>query len=366
MRIALVYDFLLWRGGAERCLEAFIELFPDAPIYTLFYQANRFPEIPRSKVIRTSFLDRLPLARSHHYLFLPLYPLAVESLRIEGFDIIVSNSWAWTKNIRIPQGTLHISYCYTPMRFAYHFFDEYTSHLGAPGRAVIAPLVACIKKWDRERSKDVDHFVAVSETVRQRIMKSYERESEVIYPPVNTAFFHGHDCPRENFYLLVSRLVPYKRVELAVRAFGKLKLPLKIVGSGGELQYLRKEATENVEFLGYVSDHELRTLYRKGKALIMPQIEDFGLVALEAQGCGMPVLAYAEGGSTETILEGLTGHLFAEQSSEALAAGLEEMNEMHFDPYLLRERALKFSKEHFISSFRRFMRKVGGALDDSL
>jgi glycosyltransferase involved in cell wall biosynthesis len=357
MKIALVYDFLFWRGGGERCLEALMEIFPAAPVFTLFYAARNYDGLLDGKDIRTSFMDRLPLIRKYHYLYLPLYPLAVESMRLDGFDVIVSNSWAWTKNIRIPRETLHIDYCFTPMRFAHGFFDDCAPRLGVPGKALLTPLVAMLRKWDVERSRDVHRFVAISETVKRRIQMIYGREAEVIFPPVDTHYFQGHEGPREEFYLLVSRLVPYKRVDIAVRAFRALGLPLKIVGQGGELRYLRKEASGNIEFLGYVPDEELRDLYRRGKALIMPQVEDFGIAALEAQGCGMPVLAFAEGGSRETIIEGVTGHFFNEQSPDALAAGLEEMNRMEFTPSLLRAQALRFSKDHFIRGFQQLVQE---------
>ncbi|MDQ7823699.1 MAG: glycosyltransferase [Candidatus Eremiobacteraeota bacterium] len=359
-KVALVHDFLYWRGGAERCLEALRELFPGAPLFTLFWDRARLPEY-RGGDVRTSFLDRLPFITRNHYHYLPLYPAAVSSLDFSGFDLIISSSWAWSRNITVPAGALHICYCYTPMRFAAGFFDEYMAGKPAVTKLAFRVMVRRLTSWEKRRGSPQTRYLAISEEVKKRIARHYGSASEVVYPPVDTGFFTPlPGCRREPFSLLVSRLVPYKRVDCAVNAFRLSERRLVIVGEGPESPMLRRNAPPNVEFAGSVSDSELLELYRRGKALVMPQVEDFGLAALEAQACGMPVLAYGKGGALETVIPGITGHFFHEQTPEALGRGLAEMEELHFQTDALRDNALRFSRDLFLERFREKLGSSAG------
>lgn len=351
-KTAIIHDFLYWDGGAERCLRAIRELFPEADIFSLFYARRRIPAFSEWK-IRTTFLDKFPFITGHHHLFMPFYPLALGAIDLSGYEVVLSNSWAWSRNVRVPEGACHICYCYTPMRFAYGLFDEYTRRMNGFSKLVLAQLVGMLRRWDLRSAARVDHYIAISDCVRERIARHYGRSSTIVYPPVDTGFFVPPGRPgREDFYLVVSRLVPYKRIDVVIEAFNHLKLPLRIAGEGLEEKYLKRMALPHIEFLGRVTDGELLSLYQRGKALVFPQVEDFGIAAVEAQACGMPVLAFGEGGARETVREGETGHFFMEQSPRSLITAVREMEVMTFDTDLLRAQSLKFSKHLFIPMFK--------------
>ena len=351
MRVALVHDWLTGMRGGERVLLELCRLFPQAPIFTLFHDRGSVaPEI-ESHPIHTSFLDRIPGIARHYRVLLPLFPRAAAALDLSGHDLIVSTSHAAAKAIRKPRGSLHVCYCFTPMRYIWDAESDYFHYGDALGirRRVLGLLRRPLRAWDRASAADVDRFIAISRHVAERIERCYGRESDVVYPPVDTGFFTGGARNGEAPYLMVAALVPPKRVDLALDAFARLKRPLVVAGAGPDLERLRRRAGPNVRFAGHVSDERLRELYRRCRGLIVPGREDFGLTAVEAQACGRGVVAYAAGGSLESVLEGRTGVLFHRQTPEDLAEAVERFERMVFDPARLRAHAERFSTARFRS-----------------
>ncbi len=350
MRVALVHDWLTGMRGGERVLEEFCELFPDASLFTLFHRQGSVSPRIESMPIQTSFLNRIPWARNHYPYLLPLYPLAIAKLNLSGFDLILSISHAAAKGITKPPGSLHICYCLTPMRYLWDMKDDYFQNAGGLGlkRAALGALSSSLRRWDRATAQKVDYFIADSRLVQDRISGYYKRTADVIYPPVNTDFFTPpSDGSSRDFYLIVSALVSYKRVDVAINAFSGLESRLIIVGSGPDRAKLQSKATKNVEVRGFVSNEELRNLYRNARAVIITAREDFGLVSLEAQACGCPVLAYGAGGSLESIEDGQTGVFYSERTGKGLIEGLKRLETTRFDRARLRRNAEQFSRENF-------------------
>lgn len=357
LRVALVHDYLNQYGGAERVLEELHGLFPSAPVYTSMYWPEKMSATIRSLDIRTSFMQRLPLVTRNHQPFLLLYPLAFESFDFSGFDVVISNSSAFCKGIVTAPGTLHICYCLTPMRWVwnYHAYVE-REKLGTAARLVLPAAISQLRSWDVATAQNVDRFLAISRTVAARIGKYYRRDSAVIYPPVNCDAFTQGPARVEDYYLIVSRLIPYKRIDLAVDAFTKLGIKLKIVGSGGrDLPALRARAGRNVEFVGRVSDDELKRLYAGCRALVFPGEEDFGIAPLEANASGRPVVAYAGGGALDTVDDGRTGVLFDQQQVDSLIAAVQRLEASHWDPDVLRAHARKFDSQVFREQMQAFV-----------
>jgi len=369
MKVALVHDWLTGMRGGERCLEVLCELFPDADLYTLVHDPGKVSPAIERRRIRTSFINRLPRAKEYYRYYLPLFPSAIERFDFSPYDLIISSSHCVAKGAKRPVGALHISYTYTPMRYAWDLYEEYFGGRSALFQAVAIPAVmAYLRRWDRRACRRVDHFVAISRHVAGRIRRHYDREATVIYPPVDIERFR---ITREHrgYYLIVSALVPYKRIDLAVTAFNRLRMPLKIVGSGPEAARLKALSGPTVEFLGQRSDEELVSLYGGCRALIFPGEEDFGIVPVEAQASGKPVIAYAKGGVTETVIpinpqiadpqreDAATGVFFFDQTAEALvdAVRLFEKGEHGFDPARLREHARQFDRRIFKDRIRTFI-----------
>lgn len=296
-KVALAHDWLNGMRGGERCLDLICQEFPQAELYTLLFRPEQVSEAIRSRKVHVSGLQRAPFFREHYRWFLPLFPMAIESFRVPaGTDLVISTSHCVAKGIVPPKGAKHLCYCFTPMRYAWSLQEDYFGK-NRLKRAALDLALGRLRAWDRKASARVDRFVAISRHVQARIEKSYGREAAVVYPPVATRFFTpdgrgGHD----GYDLMVSALVPYKRVDLAVRAYARTGYPLKIAGVGTELAALKKIAPPNVEFLGRVPDEGVRDLYRRCRFLVFPGEEDFGIVPLEAQACGKPVLAYGRGG----------------------------------------------------------------------
>jgi glycosyltransferase involved in cell wall biosynthesis len=350
MKVALVHDWLFCMRGGERVLEELCRLFPEATLFTLFHSPGSTCSRIESMPIRASLLNRIPGAQSHYRNLLPLYPWAISKFDLNGFDLIISNSHAVAKGIRKPAGTLHICSCLTPMRYLWDMgpdYFQYGDNLRLR-RALLGLMRHPLRAWDRKTASRVDHFIANSRYVQQRIARYYGRSSDVVYSPVDTDFFRpSDDGKQEGFYLIVSALVPYKRVDLVIEAFNRLGRRLVIVGEGPDRRHLGKLAFPNIEFRGFVSNEELRELYRHCSAVIIAGREDFGLVSLEAQACGRPVIAYAAGGSLETVKDGETGILFSSQSTDDLAAAVHRLERSRFFPNSLRDHALLFSPERF-------------------
>ncbi len=357
LKVALVHDYLNQYGGAERVLEELHTLFPSAPVYTSMYWPEKMSATIRGLDIRTSFMQRLPLVTRNHQPFLLLYPLAFESFDLSGYDVVISNSSAFCKGVITPPGTLHISYCLTPMRWVwnYHAYVE-RERLGTAARLVLPAAISQLRSWDVATAQNVDRFLAISRTVAARIRKYYRRDSTVIYPPVNCDAFALTSERGEDYYLFVSRLIPYKRIDVAVDAFTRLGIPLKIVGSGGrDLAALKGRAGRNVEFVGRVSDAELKQLYARCRALVFPGEEDFGIAPLEANASGRPVIAYAGGGALDTVVDGRTGVLFGEQQVECLIQAVRRTEDTAWDSRELRAHAKRFDSQVFRDQMRQFV-----------
>lgn len=364
MRVALVHDWLTGMRGGERCLDQFAAMFPDAPLYTLVHVPGSTSERIESRRIVASPLSRLPGIARHYRKALPLFPAAVAALRIEDCDLVLSSSHAVAKGVRTPPGAVHLCYCYTPMRYVW---DQADAYLGTGlKRALASPLVASLRAWDRRTSgpERVQRFVAISRTVSARIRMRYGRQSDVVYPPVEVERFRVRSAGPEDFYLLVGGFVPYKREDIAIEAFGKLDRPLWVAGDGPGRARLEAGAPPNVRFLGRVSDEELADLYSRCRALLYPQDEDFGIVPVEAQAAGRPVICFGRGGATETVvplgeLEGAppTGVWFGPQSADGLVAAVRrfEEAEAEFDPAAIRAHAQAFAPARFRAEIRNLV-----------
>jgi glycosyltransferase involved in cell wall biosynthesis len=357
LKLAIIHDYLNQYGGAERVLERLHELYPDAPIYTSIYDASAMPEAYRKWDIRTSFMQRLPGVMRHHQLYLTLYPMAFESFELGGYDVVLSNSSAWSKGVITAPSTLHLSYCLTPMRWVWSYRDYVQrERLGRVARLFLPAVMNWLRLWDRTTADGVDHFATISRTVAARVRKYYRRDSVIIYPPVDTRAFELAGS-REDYFLVVSRLVPYKRIDIAVEAFNRLKLPLLIIGDGRDRESLQARAGSSVHFLGRVPDEEIRRYFSRCRALIFPGEEDFGITPVEAQAAGRPVIAYAGGGAFDTVEDGVTGKLFHPQTPEALADAVNEFDRMSFNPMDLRKQAERFDTAAFDAALTRWVQQ---------
>lgn len=356
MRVAIVHDWLVTYGGAERLLEAVLEHFPGAPIYTLLYRRDAFNKTRISEhPIHTSFLQRLPGGIRMYRTYLPLMPFAIEQLDLRDYDLIISSSHAVAKGILTRADQLHISYVHTPIRYAWDLQLDYLEWSGVQKgiRSVIARLfLHYIRLWDTASAQRVDVFVANSHWVARRIWKTYRRRARVIYPPVDVANFQ-HTRERENFYLTVSRLVPYKRVDLIVEAFSRLGRPLVVIGDGPDFTKLQRLAGPTVRLLGYQPDEVVREYMERCVGFVFAAEEDFGIAPVEAQAAGAPVIAFGKGGVRETVIPGETGLLFYEQTVESLMEAVEKFETYRgkFDPKRIRRNAERFSYDRFRRQF---------------
>lgn len=348
MRVAFIHDHLTQYGGAERVLEALQAIWPESPTYTLKYDAAAMGQAFQHKDIRTSFLERLPFAQSGFRWFLPLMPMATESYDLSNFDVVISNSSAFSKGVITSPHTLHLCYCHTPTRYLWSDSGSYVEELRAPGmvKFILPFLLHKLRTWDYMAAGRVDRFMTNSETVQRRIQKYYRRDSDVIYPPVDTHQFAISDEPK-NYYLAGGRLVAYKRFDIVVEAFTKIGKPLKIFGVGPEAAALKRRAGKNIEFVGRVSDDERARLFANAIAFINPQEEDFGITPVESMAAGRPVIAYRRGGALETVIDGLSGVLFDEQSWEELADTVLHFNHKQFNPQAIRAHAEQFDTRIF-------------------
>ena len=353
-RVALVHDWLTGMRGGERCLEVFCELFPNAPLYTLLHVPGSVSAPIERRRIVTSFVQRLPRAASQYRRYLPLFPAAVGGFDLSGYDLVISLSHCVAKAVRRPPGALHLSYCFSPMRYLWDLYDDYFgARAGLLVRSLMPPVAAALRAWDR-RTDGVDAFVAISHHIADRIRRVYGRSADVIHPPVDVARF-SPAARVEDFYLVVSALVPYKRVDLAVAAATRLGRRLLVVGTGPEARRLAAAAGPTVEFLGGRSDAEVAHLYARCRAVLFPAVEDYGIVPLEAAAAGRPTIALARGGALETMT-GLeqtaappTAVFFGEQTAGALAdaIGRFEAEARRFEPAALRARAQQFDRPIF-------------------
>ncbi len=357
-----MHDWLTGMRGGERCLEAMCELYPGADIFTLLHIPGSISDVIERRRIITSPLQHLPFVKSHYRYYLPFMPQAIESFDLKGYDLVISSSHCVAKGARISGGTPHICYCYTPMRYVWDMHAQYFRGRDLSS-AAMRLLRERLKKWDMASSRRVGAFIAISETVQKRIKRCYNRDSRIIYPPVDTERFRPAG-EKGDFYLLVGAMVPYKRADIAVDAFNTLGYPLKIAGCGPEEAGLRKRAKSNISFLGRLSDPEIASLYSRCKALIFPGEEDFGIVPLEAMASGKPVLAFSGGGAGETVSDyedgsarPACGILFGEQNAGALVRAVRRFESVEgkgiFRPEEIRKYALAFDKSVFKAAFRQ-------------
>jgi len=366
-RIALVHDWLVDMRGGEKCLELLCQLWPEADLFTLLYEPAALSETLRAMPIRASFLQYVPLAHRYYRYLLPLMPLAIRSLELQGYDAVISLSHCVAKSVRVPARVPHLCYCFTPVRYAWHMREAYLAGQPAWLRPLQRAILAALREWDRRTASEVTQFIAISRTVQKRIRECYRRDSVVIYPPADVDFYRPAAVQRQRFYLCVSALVPYKRIDLAVQACNRLGRELVVIGHGPELGRLRRLAGPTVRFLGQQPNEVIRAYYRRCRALLFPGEEDFGIVPVEAQACGTPVIAYGAGGATESVLppgryaRG-SGLLFFPQTVSALVEAICRL-EQHpgmFDPATARRQAERFSRQRFCQQMQELVAEVTG------
>lgn len=357
MNAAIVHDWLNQIGGAEEVLEALVEMFPGAPVYTSMYWPEAMPAAYRDWDIRTTWLDRLPGIYRHHQPYLLLYPLAFGGLELAGYDLIISNKSAFCLGVRAAPGSRHICYCLTPTRFVWDF-DTYVEReqIGGVARRMVQPFLGRLQRWERAAAGRVDAFVAISNEIQARVRRFYGRDAAIIYPPVDTGRFTPAES-HDDYFLIVSRLIPYKRIDLAVRAFTDLGLPLWIGGDGRDRARLQAIAGPNVRFLGYVPEENLGGLMAHCRAFVFPGLEDFGIAPVQAMAAGRPVVAYAGGGALDYVVEGLSGTFFHEQTTASLAEAVRRIRDSAFDPAAIRAHAQRFDKSVFKSELAAFIQE---------
>ncbi len=364
MKVAIVHDWLNQIGGAEVVLEALVEMFPGAPVFTSIYQPQTMPPAYRRWDIRTTWMDHLPGIHAHHQPYLLLYPFAFGGLKLDGYDLVLSNKSAFCLGIHPSPGTRHVCYCLTPTRFVYDL-STYVGREQAGGltRALVRPFLRRLEEWETGAAQRVDAFASISETVRARVKRCYGRDSVVIHPPVDTGRFRPEDSC-DDYFLIVSRLIPYKRIDLAVRAFSALGLPLWIAGEGRDRASLEAMSGPNVRFLGRVPDADLGRLLARCRAFVFPGLEDFGIAPVEAMAAGRPVIAFAGGGALETVTEGVSGTFFREQTSECLADAVRRFDATAFDPAAIRAHAERYGVDVFQERMRGFLAEHTGRSAD--
>lgn len=355
MKLALVYDRVNKFGGAERVLLALHEIWPQAPLFTAVYNSKTAKWADTFR-IQTSFLQKIPFAKTHHELFPTLMTKAFHSFNFEKFDVVLSVTSAEAKNLNIPKKTLHLCYCLTSTRYLWSHKNFYESQ-GFSGKIlkILGPLMR-IKDFDS--AQKVNHFLAISQTVQKRIKKFYRRDSQVIYPPVNTNISNSsttYNQKPNTYYLIVSRLASYKKIDIAIKAFNKLKKKLVVIGKGRQLSYLKKIARPNISFLPHLTDSDIISYYTQCRAFIFTSNEDFGIAPLEAQAYGKPVIAFDKGGATETIISKKTGIFFDSQTPESLIKGIQKFEALKFDPEICRQNAKKFDKKIFQQKIKNFV-----------
>ncbi|MGD2294294.1 MAG: glycosyltransferase [Candidatus Aminicenantes bacterium] len=353
-----MHDWLTGQRGGEKVLEVLTEIFPQAPIFTLFHFAGSQVQSIEGREIFTSFLQRMPFIRKKYRSYLPLFPLAIELFDLQDFDFVVSSSHCVAKGIIPSPDALHICYIHSPVRYAWNQYFAYFSpdRLGFFSRKLVPPAIHKLRLWDESCSQRVDWFIANSKTTARRVHRYYRRLADVIHPPVDTDFFTPGQTQKD-YSLIVSALVPYKRIDLAVRAFSMNGMPLKIVGQGPEYKKLKKMSRSNIHFLGSVDQDTLLKVYQEARALILPGEEDFGINALEAQACGVPVVCFGRGGATETVLPGETGIFFSELSVDSLQASLDKLGDISFNKKTIRTHSLRFSRNEFKEKMSSYFQK---------
>jgi len=357
MKTAIIHDWLVTNAGAEKVLKSICELYPEADIFSLvdFLNDEDRQEVLNGKYAKTSFIQKLPFAKKYFRNYLPLFPKAIESFDLKEFDVIISSSWAVAKGVKKEKEQLHISYCYTPVRYAWDLYEEYTQNLKQPKKFFVQATLQYIRNWDFSTCNRVDYFIADSQFVQQRIKKTYNRDAVVIYPPVDVESFSLHE-EKEDFYLTASRLVPYKKTKLIVEAFNEMpEKTLVVIGEGEAFGSIKKIAKKNIKILGYQEKKVLIHYMQRAKAFVYASVEDFGIVPIEAQACGTPVIALGEGGTKETVIDGETGVHFQKQTVLDIINAVHRFENMHFCAKAIAQKAQFFHESRFKREFKSFL-----------
>ncbi|MDF2959491.1 MAG: glycosyltransferase [Paenibacillus sp.] len=359
MKIAIVHDYLNQYGGAERVLECFMDMFPDAPVYTMISDLSKMPKRFKDADIRTSFIQSIPFSKNHYKKMLSLFPIAVEQFDLREYDVILSSSSAFAKGVITNPNQVHICYCYTPMRYVWDLYHQYIKEdvKNPVFRKVLPYILHKIRMWDLLTAQRVDHYIADSISISNRIAKYYGRKSQVIYPPVGYEKFRTSD-KIEDFFLIVSRMIPYKRIDIAIEAFNRLKKPLVIIGDGYDRKRLESLAGPTITFLGIQPDEVIVDYYSRCKGFILAGEEDFGITPLEAQSSGRPVIAYGKGGALETVVENVTGVFFRESTYESIMEAVNKFDSIAFDTQVIREHADRFNETRFKQEILDFIHTV--------
>ena len=357
MKIAIVHDWLVTDAGAEKVLKAILEIYPDADIFSLvdFLNSKDREIVLQGKHAKTSFIQKLPFAKKHFRNYLPLFPKAIESFDLSNYDLIISSSWAVAKGVKKREGQLHISYCYTPIRYAWDLYDEYTQNLKQPKKFFVQASLKYIRRWDLQTVDSVDYFIADSKFVQERIQKTYDRDAKVIYPPVDVEKFSLYE-QKEEFYLTASRLVPYKKTKLIVEAFNAMAdKKLVVIGAGEEFEDIQKIAGKNITVLGYCEDSVMVDTMQRAKAFVYAAVEDFGIVPIEAMACGTPVIALNDGGTAETVVDGVNGVHFEKQYVEEIVNAVERFESLKFDTSSIAKGAESYATSRFKQEMEDFV-----------
>ena len=357
MRVAIVHDFLYTMRGAERVLDALCELFPSADLFSLIYRKGTLNARIENRRIVSSPVNLLP---GNHRWWLALYPWAITRFDLSGYDLVLSSSYAVAKGVRVPEETPHVCYCHTPMRYIWDMYEEYfhASRLWLPVRTMLEVTAEFLRAWDMRSASGVDAFIANSTTVAARIRRIYKRDSTIIHPPADADYFTPSSAPREDWYLCASAFSPYKRADLVMEAFKKSGRKLKVVGAGQDEAKIRRLAGGSVEFVGWLPDEGLREMYRRGRALVFAGEEDFGILPVEAQLCGMPVVAFGKGGLRDSVIDGETGIFFDRQTVESLNAAVDRFEASTLRPEACRRNGERFSRPRFMDAMRSFIDKA--------
>jgi len=365
LRVALIHDWLTGMRGGEKALEVFCEIFPSADLFTLVYLPGTTSPVIEQRAVTRSMIHWLPMAGRLYRQYLPLFPIAVEQFDLDGYDLVISTSHCAAKSVVANGRARHLCYCLTPMRYAWDQFDAYfgPERVGTLGSTILRPMLAGLARWDRATEGRVHRYLAISQHVARRIALYYNRQSTLVYPPVDTEYyqpaFTEAMAGSQPTFLVVSALVPYKRVDLAMMAARQAGVSLTVVGNGPERGNLERLAGDGIELLGWRSDDEIRELYRTATATILPGEEDFGIVPVEAQACGRPVIALGRGGALDTVIDGETGVLFDEPTVDSLATGMRRAASIAWDPARIRRHAETFSRA-------RFIREIQDVVGDTL
>ena len=357
MKTAIIHDWLVTNAGAEKVLRAIIDIYPNADIFSLvdFLSDKDRKSVLSGKFAKTTFIQKLPFSKKQFRNYLPLFPKAIETIDLNSYDLVISSSWAVAKGVKTTNKQLHICYCYTPIRYAWDLYEEYTSSLKQPKKILVEQTLKYIRKWDIENLPRVNYFVADSKFVSKRIEKTYNRNSTVIYPPINTDKFIL-ETKKEDFYLTACRLVPYKKTKLIVEAFNEMQdKKLLVIGDGEEFGSIKNIAKENIKLLGYQEFEEMIKYMQKAKAFLYAAIEDFGIVPIEAMSCGTPVIALNDGGTAETVIAGITGVHFENQTIEDIIKAVNKFENMNFDAKEISKLSEKYSEKRFKKEFEDFV-----------